>query len=286
MYRLTVGKQRQVLNMLVEGSSMRSIERVVGVSIVTVGRLLEEAGAACLAYHDETVRDVATARVQADEIWSFCYAKDKNVSKAKSPPEGAGDVWTWTALAEESRLILAWAVSPSRSIPYALEFMDDLASRVANRIQLTTDGLQAYVTAVDMAFGGEVDYAQVVKEYNGAEEFIGVKKEVIAGKPDLRAASTSYMERHNLTTRMQLKRFTRETNAFSKRIERHCHALALYFTWYNFVRPHSSLGRSLVTPAMAAGLAERPHDFDWLVGLMEAGRPPAGPRGPYRRRVD
>lgn len=259
---------------------MRSTERVVGVSINTVRRLLVEAGEACREHHDLTVRDVPTRRVQADELWSFCYAKAANVGDAVAAPEGAGDVWTWTAMAEESRLILSWLVSPSRTGEYALALLDDVRARVADRVQLTTDGLAAYVEGVEGAFGGAVDYAQVLKTFDRGELVTEVKRAVV-GTPDLTRASTSYMERHNLTTRMSLRRFTRLTNAYSKRIERHCDALALGFTYYNFCRRHASLQ---TTPAVAAGLAERPYDLDWLVELLEARRPPPGPRGSYRSR--
>ena len=259
---------------------MRSTSRVVGVSINTVKSLLIEAGEACRAFHDERVQDVHTSRVQCDELWSFCYAKAANVAEAANAPEGAGDVWTWTAIAEESRLILSWLVSPSRTAEYALELLDDVRRRVDGRIQLTTDGLAAYVEGVEGAFGGDVDYAQVLKTFDRGHLVAEVKKDVV-GNPDMEMAGTSYVERHNYTTRMSLRRFTRLTNAFSKRVERHEDAVALGFTYYNFCRPHASLG---ATPAVASGLAEKPYDLDWMVGLLEARRPLPGPRGPYGPR--
>ena len=281
MNRIPFEKQRQILHMLVEGSSMRSVERVVGVSINTVRRLLVEAGEACREHHDLTVREVQTRRVQCDELWSFCYSKAANVSDAVAAPAWAGDVWTWTALAEESRLIISWLVSPSRTSEYALELLDDVRARVDNRVQLTTDGLAAYVEGVEGAFGGDVDYAQVLKTYTSGGAIATEVKRVVVGNPDLTLASTSYVERHNLTTRMSLRRFTRLTNAYSKRIERHCDALALGFTYYNFCRRHASLR---TTPAVAAGIDARERDVDWLVGLLEACRPLPGSRGPYRPR--
>ncbi len=205
MNKLPIHKRVMILNMLVEGMSMRSISRAVDVSINTVSKLLVEAGEACAAYHDETVRDVTTKRVQCDEIWSFVYAKDKNVKYAKSAPDGAGDVWTWTALDSDSKMILAYEVG-DRSGATAIEFMDDLRARIANRVQLTTDGHKAYLEAVEGAFGGDVDYAQLIKIYGGETgskghekkyspaECTGIKKRRIEGNPDMSDVSTSYVE--------------------------------------------------------------------------------------------
>ena len=263
---------------------MRSISRVAGVSMNAVVRLLRDAGEACEEFHNEYVREVPSRLVQADEIWAFCYAKERNVDQCVDPPEGAGDVWTWTAIDTDSRLILCWAVSPDRSPEYALEFMDDLRGRLANRVQLSTDGWGSYIGAVEGAFGGAVDYAQVLKTYGTGDErgkVIDVRKVPVVGDPDLWLAETAYMERHNLTTRMSMRRFTRLTNAHSKRIYRHCQALALYFVYYNYVRVHSSLHQ---TPAMAAGLADYPYSLKWLVDLIDARKPPPKPRGPYKPR--
>lgn len=292
MNKLPLKTRVQILAMLVEGSSMRSISRVTGVSINTVTKLLMDAGEACAAYHDETVRDVTAQRVQCDEIWSFVYAKDKNVKTAKAAPDGAGDVWTWTALDSDSKLILAYEVG-DRSAETAIEFMDDLRARLANRVQLTTDGHKAYLEAVEGAFGGDVDFAQLVKLYGESVEgkraerkyspavCTGAKKRVVEGRPDMAAVSTSHVERQNLTMRMGMRRFTRLTNGFSKKLENHLHMLSLYFVHYNFVRVHKSLR---MTPAMAAGISDTLHDMEWIVGLLDARAPKPGPRGPYKKR--
>lgn len=269
---------------------MRSISRVVGVSINTVTKLLIDAGTVCATYHDQHVRNVTVSRVQCDEIWSFAYAKAKNVPTAKAAPDGAGDVWTWTALDADSKLIVSWLVG-GRDSEYAIEFMDDLRARLANRVQLTTDGLKAYLEAVEGAFGGDVDYAVLQKLYGTAPESakgryspavcIGANRELVEGKPDPKHVSTSYVERQNLTMRMSMRRFTRLTNAFSKKVENHCHALALYFVWYNFCRIHKSLR---VTPAMAAGVSDTLRHMEWIAELVEAAALKPGPRGPYKRR--
>jgi len=290
MNKLPLKTRVQILSMLVEGSSMRSISRVADVSINTVTKLLVDAGNACAAYHDEHVRDVKASKVQCDEIWSFCYAKAKNVPENKKGE--AGDVWTWTALDSGNKMILSWMVG-GRDSGYAIEFMDDLRSRLANRVQLTTDGHKAYLEAVEGAFGADVDYAMLVKLYGEPSEpgperkyspsiCTGARKHSIEGNPDPNHVSTSHVERHNLTMRMQMRRFTRLTNAFSKKVDNHCHALALYFVWYNFCRMHKSLRMS---PAMAAGVSDTLHDMEWIVGLIDARAPKPGRRGPYRKRA-
>ena len=269
---------------------MRSISRTVDVSFNTVKKLLIEAGRACAIYHDETVRDVSVRRVQCDEIWSFCYAKAKNVEEAKAAPEGAGDVWTWTALDSDSKMILAYEVG-DRSLETAIEFMRDLEGRLANRVQLTTDGHRPYLEAVEEAFGGDIDYAQLGKVYKkkGGEVTededqvvdVEVKKKVIQGSPDPRAISTSHVERHNLTMRMGMRRFTRLTNAFSKKLENHCHMLNLFFVHYNFARIHKTLR---VSPAMEAGLVDTLYDMEWIAGMVEEQAPkPKRPKR-YKRR--
>ncbi|MCE2510143.1 MAG: DDE-type integrase/transposase/recombinase [Alphaproteobacteria bacterium] len=291
MNKLPLEKRIQILSMLCEGSSMRSISRVVGVSINTVSKLLVDAGNACAAYHDEHVRGLKSKRVQCDEIWSFAYAKAKNVPTAKAAPEGAGDVWTWTALDADSKLIVSWLVG-GRDSELANAFMDDVAGRLTNRVQLTTDGHYAYLDAVIGAFADRgIDYAQLVKMYGTAPESEkrysppvcnGVKKDRLRGKPDPKHVSTSYVERQNLTMRMSMRRFTRLTNAFSKKFENHCHALALYFVWYNFCRQHKALGG--ISPAMEAGISYTLHDMEWIVGLIDARAPKPGRPKAYRKR--
>ena len=290
MNKLPKHKRTMILNMLVEGSSMRSISRVVGCSINTVTKLLVEAGEACAEYHHEAVRNVPAERVQCDEIWSFCYAKKKNVPTAKAAPEFAGDVWTWTALDADSKLIVSYLVG-GRDSGYALEFMDDVRERLANRVQLTIDGHKAYLEAVEEAFGADVDYAQLVKLYGNAPDAVkgryspaqctGIKKNKIEGEPDLKHVSTSYVERQNLTMRMSMRRFTRLTNGFSKKIDNHIHMLSLYFVHYNFCRIHKTLK---VTPAMEAGLTKELHSMGFIVDLMDARAPKPKKRGPYKKR--
>jgi IS1 family transposase len=275
MNKLPIQKRVQILSLLCEGVSMRSISRVVDVSINTVAKMLVNAGEACATFHDEKVRGVASKRVQVDEIWSFCAAKQKNVPSMKKPVDGAGDVWTWTALDADSKLIVQWFVG-ARDGYSAKLFIDDLATRLANRVQLTSDGLRAYLEAVEGAFGADVDYAQLVKLYGNAPEAekryspaecIGCRKTRIEGNPDPAHISTSYIERQNLTMRMHMRRFTRLTNAFSKKFMSHVHMVALYTVWYNWVRIHKTLR---VTPAMAARLSDTVRDMEWIVGLIDA----------------
>lgn len=270
---------------------MRTISRIADVSINTVAKLLVEAGEACLAIHDETVRNVRASKVQCDEIWSFCYAKEKNVVTAKAAPAGAGDVWTWTAIDSETKLMVSYFVG-DRSSESAIILMDDLRDRLANRVQLTTDGHRAYLEAVEGAFGANVDYAQLVKMYGGEvgkgpekryspAECTGTRKRTVEGRPDERHVSTSHVERMNLSIRMQNRRFTRLTNAFSKKLDNHIHALALYFAFYNFCRIHKSLRMS---PAMAAGITDRLWSLDDIVAKIDAMAPAPKPRGPYKKR--
>ncbi|GAB0114616.1 IS1 family transposase [Acidisoma sp. C75] len=275
MNKLSLAQRANILTMLCEGSSMRSASRIADVSINTVAKLLVDAGAACEAFHNEAVRNVPAKRVQCDEIWSFCYAKQKNVAAAKAAPEGAGDVWTWTALDADSKLIVAFLVG-GRDAGYAHEFMLDVADRLANRVQLTTDGHKAYLDAVEDAFGANVDYAMLVKMYGettaapgrySPAECTGIKKTRIEGKPDANHVSTSYVERQNLTMRMSMRRFTRLTNGFSKKVESHADMVALYTVWYNFVRQHKTLRCS---PAMAAGLSTTLWSMEDVVKLIDA----------------
>jgi IS1 family transposase len=292
MNKLPLAKRVQILSMLCEGSSMRSISRVADVSINTVYKLLAEAGPVCARFHDATVHGVASQRIQCDEAWAFCYAKQKNVAGAKAAPEGAGDVWTWTALDADSKLILSWAVG-GRDAGYALALMDDLRTRITTRVQLTTDGNRPYLQAVEDAFGADIDYAMLVKLY-GAEtggqgherkyspfECIGARQQTITGNRDPKHVSTSYTERHNLTMRMSMRRFTRLTNAFSKKVDNHCYALALYFVFYNFVRRHQTLR---VSPAMAAGISDRLWSMDDIAASIDAAEDEPKKRGPYKPR--
>ncbi len=282
MSKLSLNERVQILSMLVEGSSMRSISRVVGVSINTVTKLLAEAGEACIDFHDENVRGLNCKRIECDEIWSFVYAKEKNVDAAKNAPTFAGDVWTWTSLCADTKLNCNWFIG-GRDADYAKLFMDDLADRLSNRVQLTTDGHKAYLNAIENAFGNEIDYAQLVKLYGTAPESAkgryspaqctGIKKTAKIGNPEEKHVSTSYAERQNLTMRMSMRRFTRLTNAFSKKFESYCHMGALYTVWYNSIRTHKTLK---TTPAVAAGLAVAPRGFDFIVGLVEARAPKTG----------
>ena len=290
MNKLPLAKRVQILSMLVEGSSMRSISHVADVSINTVSKLLADAGEACAAHHDAAVRNVRGKRVQCNEIWSFCYAKQRNVADAKAAPDGAGDIWTWTALDADSKLILSYLVG-GRDAGYARAFMDDVASRLATRVQLTTDGHKAYLDAVEGAFGADVDYAMLIKLYSDAPtppgryspaQCTGARPTRIESRPDPKHVSTSYVERQNLTMRMQMRRFTRLTNAFSKRGLPHYHMVSLYTAWYNFVRQHKTLR---VAPAMAAGISDRLWSMEDMVTLIDARAEAPKPRGPYKRKA-
>jgi IS1 family transposase len=289
MNRLSRTERARILSLLLEGMSMRAVSRITGASINTITRLLHDAGDACAAHHDETVRDVRAKRVQADEIWSFTYAKQANIEKAKKAPADAGDTWTWTALDADSKLIISWHVG-SRNLGEAYTFIMDLAERLHGRVQLTTDGLAAYLSAVEDAFGADVDYSQLIKLYGSEPEAekryspakcLGAEPKPITGNPDPKHISTSYVERQNLTMRMSMRRFTRLTNAFSKNMRGHVAMLSLYFTFYNFCRIHKTLR---VTPAMAAGLSNTLRDVEWIVELVEARDSKPRPRGPYKKR--
>jgi IS1 family transposase len=291
MNKLPLAKRVQILSMLCEGSSMRSISRVCDVSINTVTKLLCEAGEASLAIHDEMVRDVKASRIQCDEIWSFCYSKAANVATAKAAPEEAGDVWTWTALDADTKLIVSYFVG-DRSTCSARILMDDLAQRLRNRVQLTTDGHRAYLEAVEGSFGADIDYGMLDKIYTSPTgnrierkyspgECCGVLKRRVEGRPDPQHISTSYVERQNLTMRMSMRRFTRLTNAFSKKLDNHIHALALYFVFYNFCRIHKTLG---VSPAMEAGVSERLWSLEDVAAKIDELAPVPKPRGPYKKR--
>jgi IS1 family transposase len=271
MRKLSTEKRAAILSALFEGNSINATARMVGVSKITVLRLLADAGTFCTQYHNITVRDLQSKRVQVDEIWAFCGCKDK---AREFGAGGFGSVWTWTAIDADSKLCISYLVG-LRDVEYAVEFCKDIADRLANRVQLTTDGLHAYIYAVDQAFRGDVDYARLVKLYGkdpdgetrySPAECIGCKREVEAGTPDKDHISTSYVERQNLTMRMSIRRFTRLTNAFSKKIENHEHAVALHYFHYNFIRKHLTLK---TTPAVAAGVANRPLTVLDLVKMIE-----------------
>ncbi|MFN7491600.1 MAG: IS1 family transposase [Cyclobacteriaceae bacterium] len=270
MNQLPLSKRAQIINLLVEGSSLRATSRIADVSINTVTKLLVEVGKACQDFHYSNVVSLSSKKVQCDEIWSFVYAKGKNVPEEMKCK--AGDVWTWTALDSDSKLIISWLVG-DRSANTAEIFMKDVASRLASRVKFKTDGHHAYLTVVDKEFETPVDFAQLIEIYGeptgndkrySPVESIGTKKNVIMGRPDLKLVSTSYVERQNLTMRMHMRRFTRLTNAFSKKVENHCHAIALHFVYFNFVKVHKSLR---VTPAMEAGLAKKPMTIEDIVNL-------------------
>ena len=290
MNKLPVAKRVQILAMLCEGASMRSVSRLADVSFSTVAKLLVSAGRFCAGYHDDKVRGVAAKRVQVDEIWSFTGAKAKNVAAMKKPVEGAGDTWTWTAIEADTKLIISHFVG-GRDGECAAWFINDLAARLATRVQLTSDGHKAYLQAVEGAFGCDVDYAMLNKIYGASSdsakgryspaECIGARKERIEGKPDMAHVSTSYAERANLTMRMHNRRFTRLTNAFSKKFENHAHMVAVYAVWYNFIRIHKSLR---VTPAMAANLSATLLSWTDFVEMMDADEMPKK-RGPYKKAV-
>jgi len=291
MNKLDTAARVRILNMLCEGSSMRAVARVCDVSFNTVAKLLIDAGLACARFHDEAVRDVQATRVECDEIWSFCYAKQRNVAKAKAAPDRAGDVWTWTALDADSKMIVSYLIG-GRDSEYALAFMDDLRGRLRHRVQLTTDGHKAYLRAVEESFHGDIDYAQLVKHYGptpegrttrySPAECIGIEKKTISGRPDEQKVGTSYVERSNLSMRMHMRRYTRLTNAHSKKFENHCHMVALYTVWYNFVRINSAVK---VSPAMAANVTQRLWSMGDIVALIDKAAPPPKPRGPYRQHI-
>ena len=285
---LPIEKRAQILHLLVEGNSMRATSRIADVSINTVTKLLEDVGAACAEFHDATVRNIKSKCVQCDEIWSFCYSKEKNVAPEDKGVLGHGDAYTWTAIDSDTKLAVSWLVG-RRDAEYAEAFIADLASRLEDRIQLTTDGHGVYVNAIEKAFGGAVDYAMLVKVYEGAgimdqrryspSRFVSADKRRINGSPDMSDVSTSYVERQNLTMRMGMRRFTRLTNGFSKKIENLAHAVALHFMFYNFGRIHKTLR---VTPAMEAGIADHVWSLEEIAGLVKVEAPKK--RGPYKKR--
>ncbi len=275
MNKLAKETRARVLHLLCEGNSIRAVTRLTGISKTTVTKLLVDAGSACSWYQDRVFRNLECRRVQVDEVWGFVGAKAKNASDAKKRAGEAGDVWLWVATDADTKLVPSWFVG-GRDSDSAIVFMDDLASRLANRVQPTSDGHKPYLEAVEGAFGGAIDYAMLIKIYGPSPEgekryspaeCIGARKERIEGNPDPKHVSTSYAERNNLNVRMHSRRMTRLTNAFSKKVENHAHAMALHFMYYNFVRIHKTLR---TTPAMAAGVTKRLWEVADIVDVLEA----------------
>ncbi len=279
MNRLSTEKRIGVVAALVEGCGLRAAARMTGVARMTVEKLLRDLGAACARYQDEHLRSLDCPRIECDEIWSFVYAKQKNVERAKNAPEVAGDVWTWTAIDPDTKLVPSWCIG-SRDTATAYDFMHDLAGRLRHRVQLTTDGHRPYLEAVESAFNLDIDYAMLIKIYGADPEAEkrysparcqGCDVKVVTGEPNPKHISTSCVERGNLTMRMSMRRFTRLTNAFSKRVEMHAHSVALHFMHYNFVKIHSTLR---TTPAQATGVTDRLWEIEDLVGLLEDSEEP------------
>jgi IS1 family transposase len=277
MNKLSIDRQAQIIKVLCEGNSIRSTARITGTAVNTVVKLLKAVGLACLDYQNTVMNNLPCKKLQCDEIWSFVYSKAKNVPDEHAGKFGYGDVWTFTAIDADTKIVPAWLVG-LRSADCAFDFINDLKSRLANRVQITTDGHKMYLEAVEKVYGSEIDYAQLIKLYGQEPEgekryspakCIGANKQVIQGNPDIKAVSTSYVERQNLTMRMSMRRFTRLTNAFSKKVENHVLALSLYFMYYNFARTHKTLANPYpTTPAMAAKLTNRIWTIEDIVKLI------------------
>ena len=272
MNKLNSTKQSQVIAALVEGNSINATVRMTGVAKHTILKLIADVGSACADYQDRTFLNLKCKRIQCDEIWQFCYAKQRNVPAEKQGRFGYGDVWTWVAIDADTKLVPSFMVG-NRDLQTARIFIDDLKSRLANRVQLTTDGLKVYLEAVEGAFGTEIDYAMLVKSYESTQEerryspaeCVACERKRIMGSPNPRHISTSYVERQNLTMRMSMRRFTRLTNGFSKKVENHAYAVAIHYMHYNFCRIHKTLR---VTPAMEAGIATHVWDVAEIIGLL------------------
>ncbi|MGA8029130.1 MAG: IS1 family transposase [Bryobacteraceae bacterium] len=275
MNRLSIKDRVGVVRCLVDGCSMRAASRITGIARNTIDKLLIELGTACSEYQDRTLRNLACKRIQVDECWAFCYCKQKTVTPEIAERQtAAGDAWTWAAIDADTKLIPCWIIGQRDGVT-ARMFVNDLASRLADRVQLTSDGLRVYLAAVERAFRGDVDYATLVKIYGSDPEgqrryspgeCIGCERQPITGDPDPRYISTSFIERANLTMRMNMRRFTRLTNAFSKKIENHAAAVSLHMMHYNFVRVHQTLR---TTPAMAAGVTNRLWEIEDIVALLD-----------------
>lgn len=275
MYRLSSQKRVHVIRLLVEGNSLRATSRIADVALNTVTKLFIDVGQASAEYQDRVLRNLTCKRLQLDEIWSFVYAKAKNAPRAQKAPPGAGDCWTWVAIDADTKLVPSWHIG-GRDSYIAQVFIRDLASRLTNRVQITTDGHRPYLEAIEGAFGADVDFAVLQKIYGPAPETekryspaecVGIQERVIEGNPDPAHISTSFVERQNLTMRMSIRRFTRLTNAFSKKLENHAHSVALHYMHYNFARIHKTLR---ITPAMAAGVTDRVWDVKDIVAVLEA----------------
>jgi len=286
MKQLSDAQRGQIVTSICEGNSVRATARMTGFSKNTITKLLVELGDACIAYQDRAFLNLKCKRIQCDEIWSFVYAKDKNLPEDKQGKFGFGSVWTWTAIDADSKLVPSFAVG-ERNAATARFFIEDLASRLSNRVQLTSDGLKFYLTAVESAFGADIDFAQLHKIYESTQDetrysparCVGCERKTVMGNPDPDHISTSYVERQNLSMRMHMRRFTRLTNAFSKKITNHLATVAIYFMWYNFVRVHQTLR---VTPAMEAGVTNRLWTVMEMVALLP--KPISKPRGPYKKK--
>jgi len=290
MNKLPPETRVQILTLLVEGMSLRAAGRATDTAFNTVTKLFVDAGRACAAYQDGALRNLKCRWLQLDEVWSFVYAKQKNVPTARTAPPEAGDVWTWVAIDAETKLVPSWRVG-DRSSETAIAFVDDLRSRLAVRPQITTDGHRAYLEAIEGAFGGDVDYAMLVKLYSEDGESekryspakcTGIRMARVEGNPDPKHVSTSFAERQNLTLRMSSRRFTRLTNAFSKKLENHALSVALHYMHYNFCRIHKTLR---ITPAMAAGVTDHVWSMADIVAMIEAAEPAPAKRGPYKKKA-
>ncbi len=291
MNKLDTKQRAQILAMLCEGMSMRAAAGLTDVSQNTVAKLLVEAGEACAIFHDKTVRGVTPQNVQADEIWSFTYAKQWNGSTAAAAPDGAGDTWTWTALDSDSKLLISYLVG-KRDSEYALAFMSDLANRIEGRFQLTADGHSVYVEVVEDSFGPDVDFARLIKHYSASMEGAPERRyspaectaahmPIVQGKPNPSKVSTSHVERANLSIRMHMRRYPRRTDAFSKKFANHCHMVAIYTVFYNWLRIHKTLK---VTPAQEAGLTDNVWEWADIIDFMDSLAPAPKKRGPYKKR--
>lgn len=289
MNKLSLQQRALILALLVEGNSLRATSRLTDISFNTVLKFVSDMGTVCSEYQDKTLRNLPCKRIQCDEIWSFCYSKQKNVPEEHKGELGFGDLYTWIAICADTKLVPSWMVG-RRDAETAQVFMQDLAGRLANRVQLTTDGHRPYLEAVEGAFGGDVDFAMLIKIYGVQEggekryspsEFTGTMKRKITGNPDVAHVSTSYVERQNLTMRMSMRRFTRLTNGFSKKAENHAHSVSIHYMYYNFGRIHKTLR---VTPAMEAGVSDHVWSLEEIAALMDVGQEPKK-RGPYKKKI-